>query len=182
MSRIGRNPVPIPTGVTATLEADRLLIVKGPKGELRLNFHPLVNVNISETEIAVTRDGEEKEKRALHGLTRNLIRNMVDGVTKGYTKRLEINGVGYRANVQGNKLNLSLGYSHPVEYTIPEGIQIAMDVEKKNVIIVTGIDKQQVGQVAAEIRAYRKPEPYKGKGIRYENEYVRRKAGKTAAK
>ncbi len=182
MSRIGKNPVIIPAGVTITQAADGLLTVKGPKGELTLMPHHLMKLVITEQEVKVIRDGEESIKRAMQGLTRTLIQNMVVGVTEGYLKRLEINGVGYRAKAQGKTLELSLGYSHPIKYSIPEGIEIKMDEEQKNVIIVTGIDKQKVGQVAAEIRAYRKPEPYKGKGVKYEGEYIRRKAGKTAAK
>ncbi len=181
MSRIGKYPVKIPSGVTATLDAGTL-VVKGPKGELKLAFNPIVNVTITETEIQVTRNGEGNQDRALHGLTRSLVQNMVKGVTDGFTKRLEINGVGYRAQVQGQKLVLSLGYSHPIEFVIPAGITIKMDEEKKNIIVVSGSDKQQVGQVSAEIRGFRKPEPYKGKGVKYEEEHIRRKAGKAAAK
>lgn len=182
MSRIGKNPVSIPTGVTVTREADGTLVVKGPKGELRYTPTEYVNIEVTDTEITITRAGEAKTNRAMHGLTRSLLQNMVTGVTEGFKKRLEINGVGYRAQMQGAKLVLSLGYSHPIEYTAPEGIQVEMDADKKNVIIVSGIDKQKVGQVAAEIRAFRKPEPYKGKGVKYENEYIKRKAGKTASK
>jgi large subunit ribosomal protein L6 len=183
MSRIGRNPVLIPSGVTVTREADGTIVVKGSKGELRYLPMSIVNIEITDTEIRVTRDGEERQKRAAHGLVRSLIANMVKGVTEGFTKRLEINGVGYRAQMQGNTLVLSLGYSHPVEYKQPEGIVIKMDEEKKNtIIIVHGADKQRVGQVAAEIRGFRKPEPYKGKGIKYDDERIRRKAGKTASK
>lgn len=182
MSRIGKQPVVIPAGVTVTQNADGSVTVKGPKGELSYSGNPLVKIDIAENEVNVIREGEEREKRAAHGLVRSLLQNMVIGVTEGYIKRLEINGVGYRAQVQGKKLVLNLGFSHPVEYQAPEGIEFQMDENKKNVIIVSGIDKQKVGQVASEIRAYRKPEPYKGKGIRYEGEYVRRKAGKAAAK
>lgn len=182
MSRIGKNPVIIPAGVTVTQSADGLIVVKGPKGELSLMPHHLMKVEITEQEVKVIRDGEESIKRAMQGLTRTLIQNMVVGVTEGYMKRLEINGVGYRANPKGRVLELSLGYSHPIKYAVPEGIEVKADEEKKNVLIISGIDKQKVGQVAAEIRAYRKPEPYKGKGIKYEDEYIRRKAGKTAAK
>ena len=182
MSRIGIQPIVIPQGVTVTQEADGTAIVKGPKGELKYQVNPLVTLEITETEIKVIRKGEEREKRAAHGLVRSLLQNMVTGVTEGFTKKLEINGVGYRAQMQGKKLVLTLGFSHPVEHPAPEGIEIKMDEEKKNIIIISGIDKQKVGQVASEIRGYRKPEPYKGKGIRYIDEYVRRKAGKTAAK
>lgn len=182
MSRIGKQIITIPTGVTLTQGADGALTVKGPKGELSYTPPALIKVEITEDKLAVTRLVESKEARAFHGLVRMLISNMITGVTKGFEKRLEVNGVGYRAQVQGNKVQLSLGYSHPIEYPVPDGITVAMDPDKKNVIIVTGIDKQKVGQVAADIRSYRKPEPYKGKGIRYENEIVRRKAGKTASK
>lgn len=182
MSRIGRQPVTIPQGVTVTQDTDGNIIVKGPKGELTLPNNPLVKVDITETEVLVTRDGEQRDKRAAHGLIRSLLQNMVTGVTTGFSKRLEINGVGYRAQMQGTTLVLSLGFSHPINYPAPEGITIAMDPEKKNVIVISGIDKQKVGQVASEIRGYRPPEPYKGKGVKYEDEYIRRKAGKTAAK
>jgi ribosomal protein L6, bacterial type len=156
-------------------------MVKGPKGELSYTPTALVKIEISDEKIIITRIDDTKAAKSFHGLTRTLILNMVEGVTKGFEKRLEINGVGYKAKVQGNKLVLNLGYSHPIEHLIPEGITVQMDAEKKNMIIVSGIDKQKVGQVAAEIRSYRKPEPYKGKGIKYEDEYIRRKAGKAAA-
>jgi large subunit ribosomal protein L6 len=182
MSRIGKYPVEIPSGVTVTRDNDGAIIVKGPKGELSMTPHNLVTVEIKDNEIIVTRDGEQREKRAMHGLTRSLIQNMVTGVTIGYSKSLQINGVGYKAKVQGRTIVLNLGYSHPIEHAIPEGIEIKMDEEKKNTIIISGIDKQQVGQTASEIRGYRKPEPYKGKGIKYEDEHIRRKAGKTASK
>lgn len=182
MSRIGRQPVTIPQGVTVTQDADGNITVKGPKGELTLPNNPLVKIEITETEVLVTRDGEQRDKRAAHGLIRSLLHNMVTGVTTGFSKRLEINGVGYRAQMQGTTLVLSLGFSHPINYPAPEGITITMDPEKKNVIVISGIDKQKVGQVASEIRGYRPPEPYKGKGVKYEDEYIRRKAGKTAAK
>jgi len=181
MSRIGKKPIIIPQGVTVTKE-DNLLTVKGPKGELKLNFNPLVSVNIGENEITVTRDDESREKRSLHGLTRSLIQNMVTGVTQGYTKTMEINGVGYRVAIAGTKLVLNLGFSHPIEYKIPAGITFKIDDEKKNVLYISGIDKQLVGQTASEIREFRKPEPYKGKGIKYIDEHIRRKAGKTATK
>ena len=182
MSRIGKQPVSIPSGVTVTSEADGNIVIKGPKGELKLNPHPLAKVEVSDQEIVVIRDGEEPQKRAIQGLTRSLLQNMVTGVTEGFSKRLEVNGVGYRAKVQGKILELSLGFSHPIKYSIPEGIEVTMDEEKKNVIIISGVDKQKVGQAAAEIRSYRKPEPYKGKGVKYEDEHIHRKAGKTAAK
>ena len=182
MSRIGKNPVVIPTGVTASQAADGTLTIKGPKGELTFKRNPLITVTVKENEILVTRDDESQIKHALHGLTRTLIQNMVTGVTVGYSKTLEINGVGYRVAVQGNKLVLNLGYSHPTEYHTPAGITFKVDDEKKNVLYVSGIDKQLVGQTAAEIREFRKPEPYKGKGIKYSDEHIRRKAGKAAAK
>ena len=159
-----------------------MLVVKGPKGELKFTPSPLITVTVKETEVVVTRDSEEKVKQSLHGLTRTLIQNMVIGVTKGFSKTLEINGVGYKVAVQGSKLVLNLGYSHPIDYAIAAGITLKVDDEKKNILYVSGIDKQLVGQVAAEIREFRKPEPYKGKGIRYSDEHVRRKAGKAASK
>ncbi len=182
MSRIGKNPVTIPAGVTAQQASDGILTIKGPKGELSWKPNPLITVSVKETEIVVTRDDESKIKHALHGLTRTLIQNMVIGVTQGYSKTLEINGVGYRVAIQGNKLVLSLGYSHPIEYPTPAGITFKVDEEKKNILYISGIDKQLVGQTAAEIREFRKPEPYKGKGIKYSDEHIRRKAGKAAAK
>ena len=181
MSRIGKNPVTVPANVTVTIN-EQHVHVKGPKGELELNVNPLVSVKHEEGQLSVVRDSEARQKRAMQGLTRSLLQNMVTGVTEGFQKRLEINGVGYRAQVSGKKLVLSLGYSHPIEYPMPEGVEIKMDEEKKNVIVVSGIDKQRVGQAASEIRAFRKPEPYKGKGVKYEDEYIQRKAGKTAAK
>ena len=181
MSRIGKNPVLIPQGVTAEAQNGEL-VVKGPKGELRLKWNPIITVKIEEGQILVTRSTDEKMDRSLHGLTRSLVANMVEGVSKGFNKKLEINGVGYRANVSGKVLDLTLGFSHPVKYPIPDGIQIEMEGEKKNIISISGIDKQKVGQIAAEIREYRRPEPYKGKGIKYDYEHIRRKAGKVASK
>ncbi|HMR00906.1 MAG: 50S ribosomal protein L6 [Candidatus Gracilibacteria bacterium] len=181
MSRIGKLPIEIPSGVTVEIKDGNHVFVKGPKGELNVKIHEKINLEVKEGQVLVTRKDEEKFSMSLHGLSRTLINNLVEGVTKGFEKRLEINGVGYRANIQGRKAVLSLGFSHPVEYEAPEGIELAIDKDKKNVIIVSGIDKQVVGQVAAKIRSYRKPEPYKGKGIRYEGEMVRRKAGKAAA-
>lgn len=181
MSRIGKQAITIPSGVTVAQGPDGALMVKGPKGDLSYTPLALVKVEIKDDTIIITRVDESKEARSFHGLTRTLIQNMVDGVTKGFEKKLEINGVGYKAQVQGNKVILQLGYSHPIEHLIPDGITVSMDPEKKNMMIVSGIDKQKVGQTAAEIRGYRKPEPYKGKGIRYDDEYVRRKAGKTSA-
>lgn len=180
MSRIGKLPVEIPSGVEVKF-ADGVLTVKGPKGELTQAIDPLVKLEIADNQITVVPQNETKEARSFHGLFRSLTANMVEGVTKGFQKRLEINGVGYRAQIQGKKIVLSLGYSHPIEYHVPEGITAEIDKDKNNVIIVSGINKQQVGQTAAEIRAFRKPEPYKGKGVKYEGEYIRRKAGKAAS-
>ncbi len=177
MSRIGKQPVTIPAGVEVTLGAENLITVKGPKGTLTRKLVPDMHIAIEEGNVVVTRPSDLKKHKALHGLTRTLIFNMVVGVTEGYSKTLEINGVGYRAAKNGNKLNLTLGYSHPVEMEDPEGITTT--VEGQNKIIVAGIDKEKVGQFAAEIRAKRAPEPYKGKGIKYSDERIRRKAGKT---
>ena len=179
MSRVGRMPIEIPAGVTVT-QNEHTLTVKGAKGELTRTFHPDINIAVEENVITVTRPRDGKEHRSLHGLTRALVANMVTGVHEGFTKTLEINGVGYRAAKQGNKLALTLGFSHPVEMEAPAGITI--DVPAPNKIVVSGADKEVVGAVAADIRKWRKPEPYKGKGIRYEGEVVRRKAGKAGAK
>jgi large subunit ribosomal protein L6 len=182
MSRIGRMPVNVPSGVNIKVD-DGAVLVKGPKGELGLTVAHPITVSIEGSVVTVSRPDEEKRSRQLHGLTRTLIANMVDGVTKGFSRNLEIVGVGYRAQMQGKKLSLQLGFSHPVVVDPPAGIAIA--VEGTNKISVSGADKQQVGQIAAQIRDIRPPEPYKGKGIRYEGEYVRRKlgkAGKTAGK
>ncbi len=176
MSRIGKAPVAIPDGVKIEVKGN-LIKVAGPKGTLEQDFLPEVAVEVSETEVVVTRTNDRPNVRALHGLTRALINNMVIGVTQGYEKTLEIHGVGYRASLEGKSLKLQLGHSHPVVVDAPEGIVYA--VEGNTTIIVSGIDKQQVGQSSAEIRAWRKPEPYKGKGVRYRNEHVRRKAGKS---
>ncbi len=175
MSRIGKKPVEIPPGVEVRLEG-QILTVKGPKGTLTREFHPKVRLRQEDGKILVEPVGEDRLARALHGLSRTLVANMVEGVVKGYEKVLEIQGVGYRAQLQGRQLTLSLGYSHPVIYTLPEDIEAK--VERQTQIILRGIDKERVGQVAAEIRALKPPEPYKGKGIRYQNEVVRRKAGK----
>ncbi len=177
MSRIGKQPVAIPAGVEVTLAEGNVITVKGPKGTLTRKLVPDMNIAVEEGNVVVTRPSDLKKHKALHGLTRTLIFNMVVGVTEGYSKTLEINGVGYRAAKAGNKLNLTLGYSHPVEMIDPEGIETT--VEGQNKITVTGIDKEKVGQFAAEIRAKRAPEPYKGKGIKYSDERIRRKAGKT---
>lgn len=179
MSRIGRMPIEIPAGVTVTYD-NHHMVVKGPKGELSRDLHPDMIVTVEGNVITVARPSEDKAHRSLHGLTRALVANMVTGVSEGFTKTLEINGVGYRAAKQGNKLALTLGLSHPVEMEAPAGITI--DVPAPNKIVVSGADKEVVGAVAADIRKWRKPEPYKGKGIRYEGEVVRRKAGKAGAK
>ena len=178
MSRIGRAPINVPAGVTVTIDAaNSVITVKGPKGELTQNYHARMNVAYENNVISVTRPSDEKEDRALHGLTRTLISNMVVGVTAGYSKKLEVNGVGYRVALQGKALNLTLGYSHPVIMDAPEGI--TFECPDANTIIIKGIDKQLVGQVAAVVRSKRAPEPYKGKGIKYEGEKIRRKSGKT---
>jgi large subunit ribosomal protein L6 len=177
MSRIGKQPIPVPAGVEIAIEPE-LVKVKGPKGELRERVSRDMAVKQEDGEILVTRPTDRGEHRALHGLTRSLIANMVEGVTNGYEKRLEIQGVGYRAQLQGNKLVLALGYSHPVEMVAPAGIEF--EVPQPTRIVVRGISKQLVGEVAANIRKKRPPEPYKGKGIRYAGEYVARKVGKRA--
>ncbi|MCL2852516.1 MAG: 50S ribosomal protein L6 [Defluviitaleaceae bacterium] len=180
MSRIGKMPIEVPQGVDFKLEEGNLVTVKGPKGTLSRKLAPDMNIAVEGGVVTVTRPSELKRHKALHGLTRTLINNMVVGVTQGYTKTLDIIGVGYRAAKNGNKLNLTLGYSHPIEMTDPDGITSA--VEGTNKIVVSGIDKEKVGQYAAEIREKRRPEPYKGKGVRYSNEKVRRKVGKTGKK
>ena len=178
MSRIGRAPINVPAGVTVTIDAaNSVITVKGPKGELTQNYHARMNVAYENNVISVTRPSDEKEDRALHGLTRTLIYNMVVGVTEGYTKKLEVNGVGYRVAMQGKALNLTLGYSHPVVVDAPEGI--TFETPDANTIIIKGINKQVVGETAAFVRSRRAPEPYKGKGIKYEGEKIRRKSGKT---
>lgn len=180
MSRIGKQPVLIPAGVKATLEEGNLLTVEGPKGTLKRQLVEDMNIDIEASQIVVTRPSDLKRHKERHGLTRTLIFNMVNGVTNGYSKLLEINGTGYRAAKSGNKLTLTLGYSHPVEMIDPEGV--TSTVEGNNKITVSGIDKEKVGQYAAEIRGKRPPEPYKGKGIKYSTEKIRRKAGKTGKK
>jgi large subunit ribosomal protein L6 len=179
MSRIGRKPIPVPGAVAVTIDGSTVK-VKGPKGELTQVFRPEMRIEQQNGELVVTRPSDSKDHRALHGLTRALLANMVSGVTEGYRRTLEIQGVGYRAEKKGEKLVLTVGYSHQVEYPQPNGITIS--TASPTVVVVEGIDKQKVGQVAAEIRAVRPPEPYKGKGIRYQGEQVRRKAGKTGAK
>lgn len=178
MSRIGKLPIEIKQGVTVTVEGSKV-IVSGPKGELSHTLNPEIKVAVEDNTVFVSKNVETKEAAGLHGLTRTLISNMVKGVSEGFEKRLEYHGVGYRANMEGKTLVMALGFSHPVRYSAPEGIEIKVE---KNVIVVTGIDKQLVGQIAAEIRGFKKPEPYKGKGIRYQGEKIRRKAGKTAVK
>jgi large subunit ribosomal protein L6 len=177
LSRIGREPIAIPDGVSVDV-AGGLVTVKGPGGELTQRVNRDMSVSVDGGEIRVERPSDEREHRALHGLTRSLIANMVEGVTKGYEKRLEIQGVGYRAALKGSDLELQVGFSHPVTMPAPEGIEF--EVPAPNRIVVKGIDKQLVGEIAANVRKVRKPEPYKGKGIRYEGEYVRKKAGKAA--
>ena len=179
MSRIGRKPINIPAGVTVTVDAN-VVTVKGPKATLTQAFHPNMTISVEGNEILVTRPNDDKENRSLHGLTRTLIHNMVVGVSEGYKKELEINGVGYRAAKEGSKLILTIGYSHPVE--VPEIEGITIEVPAQNKIVIHGCDKQKVGQFAAEIREKRPPEPYKGKGIKYADEVIRRKVGKTGAK
>src|SRR5881392_4233231 len=177
MSRIGRKPVPLPKGVTALIEGHKIT-VKGPKGEISRSLHVDMALALEENAVVVRRPSDESRHKALHGLTRTLVANMVDGVTKGFAKALEIQGVGYKAEPKPFGVQLVVGFSHPVPYRAPQGIKITVD---NNVILkIEGIDKELVGQVAAEIRAIRPPEPYKGKGVRYVGEQVRRKAGKTA--
>src|SRR5512145_1353157 len=175
MSRIGRLPIAVPSGVDVTIDG-RHLTVKGPKGTLSRELHPDITVSREDTTLVVTRPTEQKTHKQLHGLTRTLVNNMVVGVTDGYRKGLEITGVGYRATLNGSRLTLNLGYSHPIEIDPPAGI--SFEVENPTRLAVVGIDKELVGQMAAQVRATRKPEPYKGKGVRYAGEYIRRKAGK----
>ena len=177
MSRVGRKPIPIPQGVQVTVEGN-VVRVKGPKGQLERTIPAGLEVAVEDGQVVVRRQDDERQRRALHGLFRTLVANMITGVTQGYERSLTLEGAGYRASKQGRKQVMSLGYSHPVEYVPPEGIEI--EVPAANTVVVRGIDKEKVGQVAADIRALRKPEPYKGKGVRYLGEYVARKAGKTA--
>ena len=179
MSRIGRLPVAIPAGVTVSVADGNVVTVKGPKGTLVRTFVPELTIEVKDNEVLVSRPNDLKREKSLHGLTRTLIHNMVEGVSNGFSKTLEVNGVGYRAVKQGKKLTLSLGYSHPVEMDDPDGIETKVDGNK---IIVSGVSKEKVGQYAAEIREKRKPEPYKGKGIKYETEVISRKVGKTGKK
>ena len=176
MSRIGRKPIAIPAGVDVTIADGNVVTVKGPKGTLTETFNGRMTITKEGNEIHVTRPTDEKEDRAIHGLTRTLIHNMVEGVTNGFSKKLQLVGVGYRAALKGKDLEMQLGYSHPVLVEAPENI--TFEVPSQTEIVVSGPSKEQVGQVAANIRKWRKPEPYKGKGIRYEGEHVRRKAGK----
>ena len=180
MSRIGKMPIAIPAGVTVDVAENNKVTVKGPKGTLERVMAPEMEIKVEGAEITVSRPNDLKRNKSLHGLTRTLINNMVVGVTDGYEKKLEVNGVGYRAAKQGKKLVLNLGYSHPVEMEDPEGVETV--VEGQNVIFVKGIDKEKIGQYAAEIRDKRRPEPYKGKGIKYADEHIRRKVGKTGKK
>ena len=179
MSRIGKMPIAVPAGVTVDIAENNKVTVKGPKGELVRNLAPEMEIKQDGDTITVSRPNDLKRNRALHGLTRTLLNNMIIGVTDGYSKTLEVNGVGYRASKQGKKLVLNLGYSHPVEMEDPEGLETKVEDNK---IIVSGIDKEKVGQYAAEIRSTRAPEPYKGKGIKYDYEVIRRKVGKTGKK
>ena len=180
MSRIGRLPVAVPAGVTVEIKEGNDVTVKGPKGTLQRVLPEEMSIKLEDGHVVVTRPNDLKKMKSLHVLTRTLIHNMVVGVTEGFEKKLEVNGVGYRAAKSGNKLTLSLGYSHPVEMTDPEGIETVLDGQ--TIIIVKGIDKEKVGQFAAEIRDKRRPEPYKGKGIKYADEVIRRKVGKTGKK
>lgn len=179
MSRIGRKPIQVPSGVTVNLNGNQIKI-KGPKGDLEFSFHPNITVNYQDNLIEVSRPDDQKESRSLHGLTRALIQNMIKGVSEGYKKILDIVGVGYKAELKGNNLLLSMGYSHSIYFIPPDGIKLETPTPTQ--IVITGINKQLVGQVAAKIRSFRKPEPYKGKGIKYSTEVIRRKAGKTAGK
>jgi len=175
MSRIGKQPIPIPEKVKVSIKQTHVT-VEGPKGKLEVDIDPTISVKLENDEVLVTRPNDARRSRAFHGLTRALIANMVHGVNEGFEKKLEIQGVGYRAAKQGKALNFQLGYSHPILVEPPAGIELEVD---RNIVTISGIDKQAVGQMAAQIRALRKPEPYKGKGIRYVGEHVRRKAGKT---
>jgi large subunit ribosomal protein L6 len=177
MSRIGKQPIEVPQGTDVTLDG-QVVNVKGPKGELSFDVHADITVSMDDGVVTVTRPSDEPQHRALHGLTRMLIANMVQGVVTGFSKTLEIQGVGYRAIPKGSGIELHLGFSHTIQYPSPDGV--SLDLPDQTTIVVTGVDKQKVGQAAAEIRAFRPPEPYKGKGIRYQGEHVRRKAGKTA--
>jgi len=178
MSRIGNKVIQVPAGVTVTISPENYAVVKGPKGQLEFQFNQSLDINLENNEISIKRPNDEIFSRKIHGTTRALLANMVTGVSEGFKKQLEIRGVGYRAALQGNVVNLSMGYSHPVELEIPAGVTVT--IPKNTDVIIEGADKQVVGEFAAKIRAVRKPEPYLGKGIRYVDEYVPRKAGKTA--
>ena len=178
MSRIGRKPIPIPDKVTVEI-AGGGISVEGPRGKLSLRLHPSMMVRAEDRQLHCVRPTNNKLHRSLHGLTRTLVANMIEGVTKGFEKKLEMVGVGYRASLQGRNLTLMLGYSHPIVYPLPEGIKV--EVENQNLLTISGSDKQQVGEVAAKIRSLRPPEPYKGKGVKYATERIRRKAGKAGA-
>lgn len=183
MSRIGKLPIPLPQGVTVNISEKNDVTVKGPKGTMALAVDPDMTLQVEDGTLTVTRPSEAKPHRAKHGLYRSLLANLIQGVSEGYTKELELIGVGYRASMQGDILELGLGFSHPVFFVAPEGVKLDTPGKGKQVLVtVSGVDKQLVGQVAAKLRALRPPEPYKGKGIRYTNEYVRRKAGKTAGR
>ena len=178
MSRIGKQPIEVPQGTDVTVNGQNVH-VKGPKGELTFDAHADMTVALEEGVVTVTRPSDEPQHRALHGLTRTLVANMIEGAVTGFSKTLEIQGVGYRALKKGSGIELNLGFSHTINYLAPDGV--SLDLPDQTTIVVTGVDKQKVGQAAAEIRAFRPPEPYKGKGIRYKGEHVRRKAGKTAS-
>ena len=180
MSRVGKMPIAIPAGVTVTVTPENVVTVKGPKGELVKAMHKDINIAVEDAQVVVTKPSDVKEHRALHGLTRALLNNMVVGVSQGFSKTLELNGVGYRAQLQGKKLVMNLGYSHPVEIEPMNGITFETPAATK--VVIKGIDKQVVGAQAADIRRWRKPEPYKGKGIKFEGEVIRRKEGKTGKK
>ena len=177
MSRVGKNPIAIPSGVTVTVQGDSVT-VKGPKGELSQALVHGVTAAVADGQVVVSRPNDSKQSRASHGLVRALVNNMVTGVSQGFERKLEVIGVGYRADVKGSQLVMNLGYSHSINYDIPSGV--AVSVDKQNVITIQGIDKQRVGQVAAEVRAFRSPDSYKGKGVRYQGEYIRLKTGKSA--
>ncbi len=180
MSRIGKQPVELPSGVKATVNG-QTINVEGPKGKLSMDAHGMMKVSMDDNKVVVERPDDSRQARSLHGLTRTLVANMVQGVSQGYTKVLEINGVGYRAEAKGKGIKLSLGFSHPIEYDPPAGVTVEVD-KSKTKLTITSIDKQLVGETAAKIRSYRPPEPYRGKGIKYEGEYIRRKEGKSAGK
>jgi large subunit ribosomal protein L6 len=177
MSRVGKNPIAIPSGVTVTVQGESVT-VKGPKGELSQALVHGITASVADGQVVVSRPNDSKQSRASHGLVRALVNNMVTGVSQGFERKLEVIGVGYRADVKGSQLVMNLGYSHSINYDIPSGV--AVSVDKQNVITIQGIDKQRVGQVAAEVRAFRSPDSYKGKGVRYQGEYIRLKTGKSA--